>query len=737
MEEQHETHKSSTLGKFSDAIVNKLLVSKIGDIFDTGFELSPANALKILILLCIGDIKNCASTVIQYFVYLVRQSPVVALNLLMKMSAYMDRRKPPAQIEDTSEDDGLYNKVEMNIEMNFMIALHEYITKNADKCRFTKDLTGIKIQSTKENVFTRIFKNIEVDMFEDVNKLCTIKIETCIIYELNVDSKEITGVQTNNITERKSGQIVNSYVDLLTPDQQKIVNKIHQHMYDNIKSTDDGLIEYIKSSEKNEVDGFSEIDICEMLCEKYPSMNKKKSFVELEIAICLLFKYLKFASISDSLGTIRKCSRIVFDPHHVYILKRNVVNEFSFANALCDKLSSWAATLGIASTDISAAFGSVLETSKEINKTKSEIFSGLHKLSFGIITTERKDPSIIMEKFISSIYTSYKKCTTRVKIFTLSLEEEVIAKIVENQEYVAWDEKKKIYDGMCNATKSSRDPYDGESLGMMAANLMQHIPSKTIKLETVLKRIVAKKLNDVERGIESLYLREENTKLLRTALDQFKNSKQTLQDLGFQNKLNILLYGEPGTGKSTAIQAVATYLQKDIYYVDLRKAKTNEDLQMIFDYVNINVPNGGIIVIEDIDAMTDVVLERRKETRECTVADLLDSQKNELTLEYFLNVLQGTLTVDNSIFIVTTNHIDHLDPAFYRDGRFDVKINLGLCDHYQFNSIYKTIIGRDVPRELLEKIPENKHAPATVIFHLKSFIFCRDTPDADMLKKLF
>lgn len=736
MEEQTSASKNSTLGKFSDAIVNKLLLSKIGDIFDTGFELSPANALKILVLLCIGDIKNCASTVIQYFIYLVKQSPVVALNLLMKMSAYMNRRRAPTQIEEAPEDDGLYNKVEMNIEMNFMVALHEYIIKNPDKCRFTKDLTGIKIRSTKENMFTRIFKNIEVDMFENTAKLCTIKIETCIIYELNVDSKEITSVRTNNMTERKSGQIINSYVDLLTPDQRKIVNKIHQHMYDNVKSTDDGLIEYIKSSEKNN-DGFSEIDICEMLCEKYPSMDKKKSFVELEIVICLLFKYLKYASISDSLTTIRKCSRIVFDPHYVYTLKRNVANEFSFANALCDGVSTWVTSLRIESADICGAFGPVLETSKEINRTSAEVSTGLHKLSFGIITSERKDPSVIMEKFISSIYASYKRCTTRVKIFTLSLEEDVIAKIVENQEYITWAERKKIYDGMCDAAKSSRNPHDGGSLAITAAELMQFIPPKTIKLETVLKRIVAKKLNDVERGIDSLYLREENTNLLRTALDQFKNSKQTLQDLGFQNKLNILLYGEPGTGKSTAIQAVTTYLQKDIYYVDMRKAKTNEDLQMIFDYVNVNVPNGGIIVIEDIDAMTDVVLERKKETKECIVTDLLDSQKNDLTLEYFLNILQGTLTVDNSIFIVTTNHIDHLDPAFYRDGRFDVKINLGLCDHYQFNSIYKTIIGRDVPLELLKQIPENKHSPATVIFHLKSFIFSRDTSDTDILKKLF
>ena len=50
-----------------------------------------------------------------------------------------------------------------------------------------------------------------------------------------------------------------------------------------------------------------------------------------------------------------------------------------------------------------------------------------------------------------------------------------------------------------------------------------------------------------------------------------------------------------GTGKTTTIQAVATFLQRDIYYVDLQKAKLNEDLQMIFEYVNKHVPNSGIV----------------------------------------------------------------------------------------------------------------------------------------------
>ena len=86
-----------------------------------------------------------------------------------------------------------------------------------------------------------------------------------------------------------------------------------------------------------------------------------------------------------------------------------------------------------------------------------------------------------------------------------------------------------------------------------------------------------------------MYFREADKKKLMTCLYQFKEKKELLHSLGFQNKLNILLYGEPGTGKSTTIEAVATYFQRDIYYVDLKEAQSNKDFQMIFDHVNKSV----------------------------------------------------------------------------------------------------------------------------------------------------
>ena len=200
------------------------------------------------------------------------------------------------------------------------------------------------------------------------------------------------------------------------------------------------------------------------------------------------------------------------------------------------------------------------------------------------------------------------------------------------------------------------------------------------------------------------------------------------------HKLVIMLHWLPGTGKTSTIHASATYLQKDLYYVSLNELETNDELQMMFDYVSKNYINGGIIVLEDIDAMSDVVHKRLDETKESNLSELMDSKQNKLTLEYFLNILQGSLTKDGTIFMVTTNHLDIIDPAFYRDGRFDINIEMKKCNHHQINMIYRNFFKKDIPSNLMQLIKEDEWTPANIIFHIKNYMFGNFT-DEQILKK--
>ncbi len=217
--------------------------------------------------------------------------------------------------------------------------------------------------------------------------------------------------------------------------------------------------------------------------------------------------------------------------------------------------------------------------------------------------------------------------------------------------------------------------------------------------------IDCKRINNTYKDFSTLYLKKHDSHVLSTILHNFKNKKIIYKDLGLPYKFGVLLHGEPGTGKSSAILAIASYLQRDIYYLDFNNITTNAELKSVFNKVNDEMSNNGILVMEDIDVMTNIVHDR----------SLNKHTNTALTLECFLNLLQGTLTKDGSIFIATTNNINILDKAFIRDGRFDVKIHLEACDHYQMNLIYNKFFNRSIPEELIKKIPELKITPATFI----------------------
>ena len=208
-----------------------------------------------------------------------------------------------------------------------------------------------------------------------------------------------------------------------------------------------------------------------------------------------------------------------------------------------------------------------------------------------------------------------------------------------------------------------------------------------------------------------------------------------MEELGIPNKLGILLHGEPGCGKTTTIITIASYFGRDIFYVNLKSIKTNHDLKMIFDHINNSHSGGGIIVLEDIDAMTGVVEKRTNKfiQQQTTLVDnkteLIDSSDDSITLEYLLNLLDGTLTYDDSIVIITTNHLENLDPALYRPGRIDNLIEMKKCDHYQIQKIFNKFMCRNIDQNVLKQIPEDTYTPAKIIFSLMNWIKKRNEPD--------
>lgn len=269
----------------------------------------------------------------------------------------------------------------------------------------------------------------------------------------------------------------------------------------------------------------------------------------------------------------------------------------------------------------------------------------------------------------------------------------------------------------------------------LIAECISNIPDEYTTVTKFTKEVVCTSINEVYKSLDRLYLSKRDKHKLTSMLQDFRDDKETLKSLGLPNKLCVLLYGLPGTGKSSSIETICTFLQKDMYNLNLKSVRSNEDLAALWDHVTNKTKNGGCIVIEDIDCQTNVVLARNEHTRneEFTQSHPLTQSETPLSLSYLLNILQGSLQRDNSVVIVTTNWIQKLDPAFTRSMRFDVKIDMKPADHEQIMEIYSVYFPKkNVPVALIKRVEEHKFTPAQFIDEFRQHIKNQDMSDEEL-----
>lgn len=313
-----------------------------------------------------------------------------------------------------------------------------------------------------------------------------------------------------------------------------------------------------------------------------------------------------------------------------------------------------------------------------------------------------------------------------VSINYLRIVESTIISKIENPEYKEW---KELYAPKTNPTELSLSKSEDKvsSDTMLLSYLMKNnstnssIPPSPpmYTTETNVKRDVSvEKVNNSYKNVKTLYLCDQDKKKLFNCLDVFKNKRELLESLGLPHKLGVLLYGEPGCGKSSAILAIASFLQKDIFYIDLKTVKTNQELKMIFDHVYTLNANGGIIAMEDIDCASNIVLQRK----DTFTIEGSNNNEDNLTLDFLLNLLQGTLTKDGTVFIATTNYIHKLDTALVRDGRFDIKIELKKCNKEQLSQMFEIFFDIKLTESLLLRFREFEFIPATILSRMSEYL---------------
>lgn len=163
-----------------------------------------------------------------------------------------------------------------------------------------------------------------------------------------------------------------------------------------------------------------------------------------------------------------------------------------------------------------------------------------------------------------------------------------------------------------------------------------------------------------KRSFTSVIVNPETKTKLLGHVDRFLSAKTSYLASGITYKTGILLYGPPGTGKTSIIRAMA-----EKYNWDLAILPATID-GAVLKKALMTAPENAVLVIEDVDSMQGA------KTREQPVVVM--EEKDQVSS--VLNALDGVGTYEDRILIMTTNHLEKLDPAFIRPGRIDLLLQI-------------------------------------------------------------
>lgn len=171
-------------------------------------------------------------------------------------------------------------------------------------------------------------------------------------------------------------------------------------------------------------------------------------------------------------------------------------------------------------------------------------------------------------------------------------------------------------------------------------------------------------------------------------VDSFWNSEKDYKEGnefivgGAAFKSGIMIFGPPGSGKSCTIKIVSNQLVArggTVFYASNHPSTISNFLA---DFATVEKDRKSIVILEDIDSLI-----------------------NSHGESQYLEMLDSAKTINNVLFIATTNYPEHLDPRIYnRPGRFSHVIKIGLPGPKTREAYLKAILKnhRDV-KEIVDK----------------------------------
>lgn len=216
-----------------------------------------------------------------------------------------------------------------------------------------------------------------------------------------------------------------------------------------------------------------------------------------------------------------------------------------------------------------------------------------------------------------------------------------------------------------------------------------------------------------KRPIETVIVDAKLKAELIKTISRWRESRPWYETRGLPYKLTYIFHGEPGTGKTSLIKALASHFEMNICLINLA-TMSDSTLERALS----TAPTNSMIVIEDFDSSTVTHSRRglnlRAEPVEASTAtiaaapnaanatlaaapttNLADLLQSPLTLSGLLNALEGVVELDGKLVFMTTNVYNQLDPALLRKGRVDYTYEIERLRHREIVDYVRLMFPND------------------------------------------
>lgn len=139
-------------------------------------------------------------------------------------------------------------------------------------------------------------------------------------------------------------------------------------------------------------------------------------------------------------------------------------------------------------------------------------------------------------------------------------------------------------------------------------------------------------------------------------VEHFWKMEDEYKKMGYVYKRGFMLFGPPGSGKTSTLEFIAAQLVKDGGVVFIPHVNYGVAAAMLRDFRKVEPTRRCVVITEDLDA----VIENQGESE-------------------VLSLFDGESSISHVLFIATTNYIDKLPPRLVnRPSRFDRRMNISM-----------------------------------------------------------